>query len=201
MKYRMSYLLMKIKILSHAYVNPNVSSKILRLALFLFIHKPLRMYIRLFQRFQKIFFSKKLTHCSNSAISIKESADIHIFEHISARLQDFSRFRKLKREMLVSIVIIHNIQSTKVVCNGSSPWKFVPYNYFSRAPSKSQSLICTTPIYVLPRCSRLIPLAMLFLGIKRNKYSSIFVIDRRRGLYSYFSFFLFITRLKIIASN
>lgn len=139
MKYRMSYLLMKIKILSHAYVNPNVSSKILRLALFLFIHKPLRMYIRLFQRFQKIFFSKKLTHCSNNAISIKESADIHIFEHISARLQDFSRFRKLKREMLVSIVIIHNIQSAKVVCNGSSPWKFVPYNYFSRAPSKSQS--------------------------------------------------------------
>lgn len=133
----MSYLLMKIKILSHAYVNLNVSSKILRLALFFF--KPLRMYIRLFQRFQKIFFSKKLTHCSNNAISIKESVDIHIFEHISARLQDFSRFRKLKREMLVSIVIIHNIQSAKAVCNGSSPWKFVPYNYFSRAPSKSQS--------------------------------------------------------------
>lgn len=98
MKYRMSYLLMKIKILSHAYVNPNVSSKILRLALFLFIHKPLRMYIRLFQRFQKIFFSKKLTHCSNSAISIKESADIHIFEHISARLLEiFSTFSKIEK--------------------------------------------------------------------------------------------------------
>lgn len=47
---------------------------------------------------------------------------------------------------------------------------------------KSKFLICSTPIYLLliyVIVSRLIPLAMLFPGIKRNKYSSIFVIDRR----------------------
>lgn len=135
----MSYLLMKIKILSHAYVNLNVSSKILRLALFFFIHKPLRMYIRLFQRFQKIFFQKNW-HTVQTTPFLLKNRPTSTFSNISQLdYEIFSTFSKIEKRNVVSIVIIYNIQSTKVVCNGSSPWKFVPYNYFSRAPSKSQS--------------------------------------------------------------
>lgn len=206
MKYRMSYLLMKIKILSHAYVNPNVSSKILRLALFLFIHKPLRMYIRLFQRFQKIFFSKKLTHCSNSAISIKKSADIHIFEHISARLRDiFHVFENWKEKCSFPswLYIIFRVQKLSVMAlhHGNSFLIIISRAHHRKAKVSNlhHANLCSSSLLLI--VSRLIPLAMLFPGIKRNKYSSIFVIDRRRGFYSYFSFFLFIMRLKIIASN
>lgn len=100
MKYRMSYPLMQIKILSH--VNPNVSSKILRLVLFLFIHILFECMIikKIFQKFGKIFFSKflkivksLLTHYSN--IFIKD-ADIraHFRAYLCSITKYFPRFRE-----------------------------------------------------------------------------------------------------------
>lgn len=205
MKYRMSYLLMKIKILSHAYVNPNVSSKILRLALFFFIHKPLRMYIRLFQRFQKIFFQKNwhtvqttpflLKNRPTSTFSNISQLDykiFHVFENWKEKCSFPSWLYIIFRVQKLSVMALHHGNSFLIIISRAHHRK-------AKVSNLHHANLCSSSLLLI--VSRLIPLAMLFPGIKRNKYSSIFVIDRRRGLYSYFSFFLFITRLKIIASN
>lgn len=146
-----------------------------------------------------------MTHCSNNAISIKESADIHIFEHISARLRDiFHVFENWKEKCSFPswLYIIFRVQKLSVMAlhHGNSFLIIISRAHHRKAKVSNlhHANLCSSLLLIV---SRLIPLAMLFPGIKRNKYSSIFVIDRRRGLYSYFSFFLFIMRLKIIASN
>ena len=201
----MSYLLMKIKILSHAYVNLNVSSKILRLALFFFIHKPLRMYIRLFQRFQKIFFQKNW-HTVQTTPFLLKNRPTSTFSNISQLdYEIFSTFSKIeKRNSFPSwLYIIFRVQKLSVMAlhHGNSFLIIISRAHHRKAKVSNlhHANLCSSSLLLI--VSRLIPLAMLFPGIKRNKYSSIFVIDRRRGLYSYFSFFLFIIRLKIIASN
>lgn len=84
------------------------------------------------------------------------------------------------------------------MANGSLPGEFVPYNYFFGAHHRKAKVsnlfhanLCSFSLLVI--VSRLIPLAMHFPGIKRNKYSSV-VIDRRSGLYSCFKNYMEIYR-------
>lgn len=67
------------------------------------------------------------------------------------------------------------------MANSSLPEEFVPYNYFFGAHHRKAKVsnlfhanLCSFSLLVI--VSRLIPLAMHFPGIKRNKYSSV-VID------------------------
>lgn len=141
-----------------------------------------------FKDYSKDFFSKfsKLVE-SNSAISTRK---MPTSEHIFAWLYElFSTFsREQCNPFAPWFYAIFRV--AKAVANGSLPGEFVPYNYFFGAHHRKAKVsnlfhanLCSFSLLVI--VSRLIPLAMLFPGIKRNKYSSV-VIDRRPGLYSFF---------------
>lgn len=143
MKYRMS--LMQIKILSH--VNPNVSSKIL--ALFLFIHSS-KLFNDYFKDYSKDFFSKIFEESENA------SKSGHIFEHIFAWSYEifstFSRIRESNGPFAPWFYAIFSVQKRWLMALYQRN-SFLIIISLARITEKPKFLICSTPIYVLSRCS------------------------------------------------